>query len=161
VDHVLGEAGRAALKAFLSSLLVVAIGISQQTNLDNAVAIGIAGLMAAFGTLLAVVQTFVPELSLRAYLPGLPGVLSDAFIHAFLGAFIVALIGIFNEPNYSTWHAAIIAAVIGAINVGLRAVQGALTTGEDPSPRTGIRPRRAVTRTTARSTPSAVTILPA
>lgn len=146
MSHLLGEAGRAFLKAFLASLLVVAIGVSQQANLNDAIAIGIAGLMASFGAGLAAIQAFVPELTFRSLIPGLPGAMLDSFVHAALGSFIVAVIGIFQEPDYSTWHSLIIAAVVGAINAGLRAIQGSLTPGEDPSPQRGIRARAAVVR---------------
>jgi hypothetical protein len=139
MDHVLGEAGRAFVKAFASAVLIVAIGVSQQATLHDAVAVGIAGVMAAIAAGLAAVQVFVPRLSVRAYIAGLAGAAVDSFLHAFLGSFIVAVAGIFQEPNYSAWHALVIAALIGAVNAGLRAVQGLATLGEKPDPTSGVR----------------------
>lgn len=160
MSQVLGDAGRAFLKAFGSGLLVVLIGISQQNTLHGAVAIGVAGLAASFGMGLAAVQVFVPALSFRKAFPGITGALIDSFVHASLGAFIVAVIGILAEPNYSAWHSLIIAAVVGSINVGLRAVQAFFTPGEPPSPGSGFRPLT-VTHRQSIEHPNPVTIAPA
>jgi hypothetical protein len=139
MDHVLGEAGRAFIKVFVSGIIIVAVGVSSQATLHDAVAVGIAGVMAAFGAGLAALQVFVPRLSVRTYIAGLAGAAIDSFLHAFLGSFIVAVAGIFAEPSYSTWRALIIAALVGAVNAGLRAVQGLTTLGEKPDPTSGVR----------------------
>ncbi len=96
MSHVLGDAGRAFLKAFGAALLVVLIGVSQQQTLHGAVAIGIAGLAASFAAGLAALQVFVPALSFRKYFPGIVGAVLDSFVHAALGAFIVAVIGMLS-----------------------------------------------------------------
>lgn len=133
MDVVLSNMGRAALKALLSGLLIVAIGVSHQTNLNGAVAVGIAGLIAIGAAVLAAVQTYIPALSVKAYIPAPWGPAIDSFIHAALPYFLVAVIGILNEPDMAAWKAAIVAAIVGAVNAGLRAIQGAATPGDLPS----------------------------
>lgn len=135
---ILGDAGRAALKAFLASLLVLAPGVSAAPNLNRAVAVGIAALMASLAAGFAAVQVFVPQLSFRAWIPDPWGPMLDSFVHAFLGAFITGVIGILNMPDLTAWKSLVMAVVVGAINAGLRAVQGVFTAGESPSPRSGL-----------------------
>lgn len=132
MNTLLGNAGKAFLKVFAAALLVVAIGITKQPDLNGAIAVGIAGIMAAFAAGLAALQAFVPDLTFAAYLPAPWGSLVDSFVRAGLGAFITAVIGILSEPSLSAWHSLIVAAVVGAINAGLQAVQGALTPGQLP-----------------------------
>lgn len=139
MSHLLGDAGRAFLKAFAATLFVVLIGVSSQTNLDAALGFGVAGLAASLAAGLAAIQVFIPSLSFRAAVPGALGPMLDSFAHAFLGAFVVAVTGWLAEPNYSAWKAVLIGAIVGAINAGLRAVQGGLTTGESPAPQNGVR----------------------
>jgi hypothetical protein len=133
MNVLLSNAGRAFLKVFGAALLTVAIGISSQPNLNGAVAVGIAGVMAALAAGLGALQTFIPSLTLAAYVSAPVGPILDTFIRAALGAFVTAIIGLLAEPSLSTWHAAIIGVVVGAISAGLRAVQGALTPGEKPA----------------------------
>jgi hypothetical protein len=93
---------------------------------------------------IAAVVTLLPQLSFQQYFPGLVGQVIDAFVHAALGSFLVATAGWFAEPNYATWHAILIGAVVGAINVGARAVQAYFTQGEVPNPQAHIGPAHKV-----------------
>jgi hypothetical protein len=138
MNVLLSNAGRAFLKVFLAALLTVAIGVSSQPNLNGAIAVGIAGVMAALAAGLGALQSFLPQFTVAAYLAAPWGPIVDTFIRAALGAFITAIIGLLAEPSLSTWHAAIIGVIVGAISAGLRAVQGALTPGEKPSVDGGI-----------------------
>jgi hypothetical protein len=138
MDTLLANAGKAFLKAALASFLVVVYGLASQPTIHGALAIGIAALMAAVAAGLAAIQTFIPQLTFAPYLPAPWGSILDSFIRAALGAFVVSLIGILQEPSMSGWHAAFIAAVIGAINAGLQAIQGTLTLDYYPAPRYGI-----------------------
>jgi hypothetical protein len=119
----LENAGRAFLKVFLPALLVVAIGITTQPNLDRATAVGIAGLFSALAAGLSALQTWVPQITF-VYLVGQPaGRYLDAFAHGFVGAFLTAIIGILNEPDLTAWKALVVGAVVGAITAGLQAVE--------------------------------------
>lgn len=143
MHQLLDDAGRAALKAFLASLLIIAPGIYQAPDLNSAVALGIAALMAAIAAALAAIQVFVPKLSFRAYVPGLAGAALDSFAHAFLGAFLTSIVGWLQMPDLSTWRSVVVGAMVGALAAGLRAAQGLLTPGEHPSPSSGVREHRA------------------
>lgn len=137
-DFLLGNVGKVLLKTLGSALLVVLIGISSQTTLHGAVAVGIAGVMAAIASTLAAIQVFVPQVTFQKYLPGPLGAVLDAFGQAAVGAFITAAIGILKEPNFSAWHSLIIAALVGAVNAGARGVQAYLNRGEQPAQARGL-----------------------
>lgn len=149
MDVVLRDAGLALLKTIGAGLLVLAIGISAAPNLDRAVAIGIAGLIALIAACAAALQAFVPRLSFRAWIAAPWGPMLDSFVHAAIGAFLTSIIGILNMPDLTAWKALVVAAIIGAVNAGLRAIQGSLTPGEAPAVSKGVRvPRQTPTRTT-------------
>lgn len=136
---VFSDAGLAFLKATGSALLVVAIGISASPNLDSAVAVGIAGVIAAFAAGLAALQVFVPQISFRMWIGEPWGAIFDSFTHAAVGGFLTSLIGIMAMPDLSAWKSLIVAALIGAVNAGFRAIQGRLTPGEKPATTKGLR----------------------
>lgn len=132
MNTLLANAGKAFLKAFLASFLVVAIGLTSQPTISGSLGLGVAGIMASIAAGLAAIQTFVPQLTFAPYLPAPYGSIIDSFIRAALGAFITSLIGILSEPSLSGWHALIVGAVVGAINAGLQMIQGTLTLGQHP-----------------------------
>ena len=136
MNKTLHDALYAFGKAFVSVAIVVLIGISSSPNFNGAVGLGLAGLCAAIAAGLAAVQTFIPAISFRAYVADPFGPALDSFVHAALGAFLVAIVGWLNMPDLSTLHSVVIGAIAGAINAGLRAIQGALTPGENPNPDT-------------------------
>jgi hypothetical protein len=140
MNTLLANAGKAFLKAFLAALLVVAIGISTQPNLNGAVAVGVAGIMASIAAGLAAVQTYVPQLTFAPYLPAPYGSILDSFIRAALGAFVTSIIGILAEPSLAGWKALVVGAIVGALNAGLQAIQGTLTPGQKPVPSYGLTP---------------------
>lgn len=142
MSDLLGEAGRAALKTFAVALVAIAPGAWVAPNLDGTIAVGIAALMAFVAAAAAGVQTIWPALAVRAHVAGLTGALLDSFVHAFLGAFIVAITGWLAMPNYETWKSILLGAFAGALNAGMRAIQGAFTPGENPVPAKGVRLRR-------------------
>lgn len=138
MQKVLSDSALAFLKVTGAALIVVAIGVTAQSNLNGAVAVGIAGLMAAVAAGVAAAQVFLERLSFRAYLPEPWGALADSFVHGFLGGFLPAITGWLAEPNYSAWRAVLIGAVVGGLNAGFRAIQGSLTPQERPFRGTGI-----------------------
>lgn len=138
MNTLVSNAGKAFLKAFLAALLVVAIGISQQPNLNGAVALGVAGLMASIAAGLSAIQTFIPQLSVAPFLPAPYGSMIDSFLRAFLGAFVVSIMGLLAQPDLSLWKSGVIAAIVGALNAGLQALQGTFTIGQRPKLAFGI-----------------------
>ena len=116
--------------------------------------LGIAGLMAAVGSGIAAIQVFIPKLSFRAHVPEPYGSLLDSFVHAFLGVFLVGITGWLNEPSLATWKAALVAALTGGITAGLRAIQGALTPGEQPAPKMGFKVGKAAKEGTPKLAPA-------
>jgi hypothetical protein len=135
MQSLLSEAGRSFLRAFAASIIVLAPGILAAPNLNRAVAIGIAAVMASIAAGLKAIQVFIPRLSLVAYLPARPlplGAWADSFLRAFLAAFVTSLIGILNMPDLSGGKAAVVGALVGAFAAGFRGIQSALTRGELP-----------------------------
>jgi hypothetical protein len=135
---LLSNAGRSFLRAFLGSFVVLAPGILAAPNLNRAVALGIAAVMASIAAGLRTLQHLVPQLSVGRYILSPPfDAWIDSFVRAFLAAFITSIIGILNMPDLSGAKSLVVGAVIGAITAGLRALEGILTRGEDPLPSTG------------------------
>src|SRR4051794_29283789 len=60
-----------------------------------------------------------------------------SFVRAFVGSFIVLVPGILAAPDLSAAKALAVAAVIGAVTAGIRAVQEALALGRAPAPDSG------------------------
>jgi hypothetical protein len=128
------EAGRAALKAFLVSLVTFASGLLAATNLKEFSALAVAALVASFVAALKAVQVFIPKLSFASLFKDKPVVASylDAFTIAFLGTLAVVLEGLSNAPDYATGKALVVSAFIGALQAAFRAVEGLATKGEFP-----------------------------
>ena len=145
MQKLLSDAGRSFLRAFAGSLIVLAPGILAAPNLNRAVAIGIAAVIASIAAGLKTLQAYVPRLSFVPYLPAPAGALADSFSRAFIAAFLTSVIGIFEMPNLSTAKSLVVAALVGAITAGIRGLQGALTTGEAPFGNVGIQPAPAAT----------------
>jgi hypothetical protein len=105
-------------------------------------AAAIAAFAAALAAALKALQEFVPTLSVGR-LVGLAQPFAayvDAFVQGSVGAFIVLISGWLEQADFSTWHSALVAAIIGALTAGWRALEGLLTHTEAPSPATGIGP---------------------
>lgn len=136
--ETLSSAGRAFLIAFGSSVLALSTGVLAAPDFDTTLALAVSALFASVAAGVKVLQEFVPQLSWRSLLPQPWAAWADAFTQAALGAFLVSVVGILSAPDASTWKAALTAAVVGALNAGLRALQGAVTKGESPAPDTGM-----------------------
>jgi hypothetical protein len=139
MQDLLSEAGRSFLRAFAASIIVLAPGILAAPNLNRGLALGIAAVMASIAAGLKAIQVFVPRLSLVGYLPAPFGAWADSFLRAFLAAFITSIIGILNMPDLSTAKSLVVGALVGAFAAGLRALQGVLTSGEEPLPKAGFK----------------------
>lgn len=103
-------------------------------------AAAIAAFAASGAAALKALQEFIPWLSVGRWL-GLAqpwAAYVDAFVQGSVGSFIVLVSGWLEQADFSTWHSALIAALVGALTVGWRAAEGLLTKGEFPKPESGV-----------------------
>lgn len=133
----LSAAGRSFLRAFGAAIIVLAPGILSAPSLHNAELLGAAALMAAVAAGIRAIQAYIPSLTVAKYLGPL-GVYVDSFIRAFVGSLVILLPGALGAPNLHTGTGLATAALIGAFAAGIRALQGALTSGESPWPQHGL-----------------------
>jgi hypothetical protein len=140
VTALLSAAGRAFLRAFVASLLVLGFGILAAPDLSHMYLVGVAALVGAFAAGLRAIQAYVKALALSTYLGHPFGDWAESFLQGFVGSLIVTLPGIAGAPDFHTEKAFIVAAIIGAFNAAVRAIQGFATTGEHPTPGAGVNP---------------------
>lgn len=131
--------GRSFFRAWVAAILILAPGVLYAPNLNRAVALGIAAVVASIAAGAKAIQVFVPQLTFASLLGQPYAAWLDSFTRAFLGAFITSLIGILNMPDLSTWKSLAVAATVGALAAGLRAIEGVLTPGETPRPQSGLK----------------------
>ena len=129
---LLEVAGREFLKAFGAAIIILAPGVLQAPDLNQAVALGVASLFGALAAGLKAVQGYVPKLTFASLLSQPFAAWVDAFTRGFLAAGITSAIGILFAPDLSTWKAAATAALVGAVVAGFRALEGVMTKGEAP-----------------------------
>lgn len=135
---LLSAAGRAFLRAFIASILVLAPGILSAPNLNRAYLIGVAALVASIASGIRALQAYVPEISLVHYLGHPYGDWADSFLRAFIGSLVITLPGVLGAPDLATGRSLAVGAIIGAFALGIRALQGFVTVGEHPSPGVGL-----------------------
>lgn len=140
MKELVSAAGRAFLRAFVAALIIYGIGISTAPQLHQTYLIGVSAILGAFGAGIRALQAYVPALSFVKYLGHPYGDWVDSFAHGFLGSLLVTLPGAFGAPDLNTVRSLVIAAIIGAANAGLRALQGTFTIGEAPRPAKGLPP---------------------
>lgn len=138
MTHLLSEAGRSFLRAFVGSLLVLLPGVLAAPNLNNAYGLGVAALIASVTAGIKVIQVYIPQLTFEAVVGKAYAAIVDSAARAFLGAFIVLLPGVLNAPDLSTSKTLITAALIAGVTAAVRALQGFLTPGDVPAPPKGI-----------------------
>jgi hypothetical protein len=137
---LLAQAGREFLKAFGAALVILIPGVLAAPDLNQAYALGVAALFAALAAGFKAVQVFVPQLSFAAFVQQPIAAWLDAFTRAALATFLVSVIGILNAPDLATLKAAVVAALVGAVAAGFRALEGFGTKGEEPAPNVGLTP---------------------
>jgi hypothetical protein len=135
---ILEQAGRAALRVIAAGLLAIAIQVTGTHSLHDAAVLAIPALIALIASVLTVFGKYVPEITFDHYIPKPFGAMLDAFFHAGVGTLIVGLSGWLQKGSLSGWHAILLAIIIGALNAGLRAVEGAFTKGQSPFAASGI-----------------------
>lgn len=130
---VLSAAGRSFLRAFVASAVLLFPGVLAAPDLNQSKALGVSALIASIAAGIKALQVFVPQLQF----PGPYGEYISSFVRAFLGAFIVSVLGILDAPDLHTLKAAAFAALTGALAAGVRALQGYFTAGDVPAPQAG------------------------
>jgi hypothetical protein len=138
MTKLLERAGSSFLRAFAVTFLFAATGLLSAPDLQTAVALSWAALAASIVAGLRAVQVLVPQISFSAFLPQPSAAWADSFVRAFVGVFLTMWAGWLAAPDMSTWKSAVLAATIGAITAGVRALQGLLTNGESPTPGKGL-----------------------
>lgn len=137
MTKLLYAAGTSFLRAFGAAFLVYALGILAAPDLASARSLSIAGLLASLAAALRAVQVFVSSISFSTILPQPYAAWVDSFSRAFLATLLISVTGWLASPDFGTWRAVGLAAVVGAVAAGIRAIQGLVTKGETPSPETG------------------------
>lgn len=130
--------GRGFGRAFVASLIVFLPGILAATNFDGVVALGIAALAASVAAGFKVLVEYVPFVSFRSYIGQPFAAWLDAFVQGFLGAFLILSIGVLDTPNFAEWKSAVVGVIVGSLQAGVRAFEGAFTKGEEPAPGSGL-----------------------
>lgn len=136
---IIERSGAAFLRAFAALFFFALIGIINAPDEQAAVALGWAALAAAIAAGLRAVQVVWAGFSFSSL--GIPQPYAawlDSFTRAFVGVFLTAAFGWLDAPDMTTWKSVLLAAVIGGVTAGIRAVQGALTFGESPAPQKGL-----------------------
>lgn len=137
---LLSEAGRSFLRAFLATFIPLVTGVLAAPNLGAGRALSIAALVSSIAAGIKAVQTFLPSLTVGAYVEAPIGAIVDSFLRAFIGTFLVATTGWLQTPNYDTARSAGVAAFTGALAAGIRAIQGYLQKGDLPAANVGLAP---------------------
>jgi len=126
--------GRAFLRAFVASAVVVGVGVLSAPDLNQMYALGVAAIVASLSAGFKAVQVFVPQLSIG----GNYGEIITVALQAGLAAFLVTIVGVLDAPNLEL-NKATVTGVLVAVGVAiLRALQGVLTAGESPAPAAGV-----------------------
>jgi hypothetical protein len=136
--HLLSEAGRSFLRAFVGSLLILLPGVLASPNFATTRGLAIAALIASVTAGIKAIQVFVPQLTFEHVLNHAYAAIADSFARAFLGSLLVLLPGVLSAPDFSTGKGLFVAALIAAVTAGVRALQGFLTPGDVPAPQTGL-----------------------
>lgn len=133
----LAAAGRRFLHTAGAAFIVFILGLLAAPDLvlDNLYVYGVVFLVAIGGAALKFIAEVFPFVSVAQYVPEKYRVYAgwlDAFLQAGVSAFIVVAPGIFDAPDLKTAGALAVAAVLGALTAGVRAIEGLLTPAERP-----------------------------
>lgn len=138
MTQLLFAAATAFLRAFAVTFLMAATGILAAPNVEAAVALSIAALIASIAGGLRAIQVFIPQLSFASLIPQPYAAWVDSFARAFLASLIVALDGVLAMPELPTDSAVWFGVITGALTAGVRALQGLVTPQESPAPARGV-----------------------
>jgi len=138
VVALLFAAATAFLRAFGVTFLLAVTGILAAPNVDAAVALSIAALIASIAAGLRAIQVFIPQLSFAEFVRQPLAAWLDSFTRAFLAALVTAITGWLAMPDLPTDRAFWYALITGALAAGVRSLQGLLTPQESPAPDKGV-----------------------
>jgi hypothetical protein len=124
-------------RVFIVTFLLAVTGILTAPNQEAAIALSTAALVGSIVAGLRSIQVFIPQLTFSGLFPQPVAAWVDAFTLAFLASFVTLLTGWLAAPDWSNWKAAVTAVFIGALTSGVRALQGFLTLGDQPTPAVG------------------------
>lgn len=124
-------------RVFLVTFLLAATGILTAPDLETAFGLSLAALVASIVAGLRAIQVFIPGLTFARLFKQPVGAWVDSFVRAFLAVFVTLLTGWLAAPDWSTWKSALTAAIVGALTAGVRALQGFVTSGDQPVPVVG------------------------
>lgn len=130
---LLSSMGRAFLRAFAASAVIMGVGVLSAPNLDSMYALAVAALIASLSAGLKAIQVFVPKLSFG----GEYGEIISVSVQAGVSAFLVSVIGILDAPEFGVTRSLLIGVVVAVGTAVLRALQGLFSAGESPSPGNG------------------------
>lgn len=138
MKEILAGAGRRFLHAVAAALIVFVLGLLAAPDLiaDNVRLYGVAFLVAIGAAFLKFVSDVFPFFRVSNYVSDKYKVYAawmDAFLQAAVAAFVVAAPGVFDAPDLKTAGAIAVAALIGALTAGVRAIEGLLTPEERPA----------------------------
>ena len=137
MKEILASAGRRFLHTAVAAFITFVLGLLAAPDLvlDNLRVYGVVFLVAVGAALLKFISEVFPHFSVARYAPDKYKVYAawlDAFLQAAVAAFVVAAPGIFDAPDLKTAGAIAVAALIGALTAGVRAIEGLLTPSERP-----------------------------
>lgn len=138
MKEILAGAGRRFLHTAAGAFFVFVLGLLAAPDLvfDNVYLFGTVFLVALGGAALKFIAEVFPYVSVAKYVPTKYRVYAawlDAFLQAAVAAFVVAAPGIFDAPDLKTAGAIAVAALIGALTAGVRAIEGLLSASERPA----------------------------
>lgn len=140
--RLFSEVARSFIRAFASSILILIPGVLSAPDLSASKALAAAALISGIVSGIKAVQVFVPTLSFKGVLAGTSYAAYytwvDSFVRAFVGTFLVSVIGWLTMPNLDWSRSALTALIIGALTTAFRAIQGAGTVGDVPGPQSGL-----------------------
>jgi hypothetical protein len=137
MTSLLSAAGRAFLRAFAGALIILLPGVLNAPDLNAARALGVAAFLASLVAGIRAIQAYAPQFTIANFIGAPWGTYADSFLRAFLGTFMTMITGALQAPNLSTGKSLAVAALIGAVTAGIRALQGLFTKGSSPAPGTG------------------------
>lgn len=125
------------LRALGASLIVLIPALWVAPDVSHAVAIATAALFGVLTGGFKALQLLIPDLTFAKIVRQPYAAYLDSFSRAFLGSLVGAIIAWLSFPDLHTWQKVGLAALVGAVTAGIRALQGLVTKGESPLPASG------------------------
>jgi hypothetical protein len=131
---LLGAAGRAFLRAFGASLLILLPGILAAPNFEQVGGLAVAAIIASLAAGIRALQAFVPQLTIG----GKYGPILEEGLRTLIAGFFVLALGALAAPNLTEGKAILVGGLAGIVAAAIRAIQGLLAPAETPQPDKGV-----------------------